>query len=98
MTDQKSTVGLAKCAVIVGAGPGLGFAVSRKFALQGFNVALVARNRDQLNQFCDQINNEVGKKLAQGFVADASSEQDLINAFAEIRKVIGVSFEMGDFI
>ena len=36
---------------IVGAGPGLGLAIARAFGRQGFDVALVARNKDRLDGF-----------------------------------------------
>ena len=33
-------------AVVIGAGPGLGAAIARRFALEGFPITLIARNRD----------------------------------------------------
>ena len=37
-------------AVIVGVGPGLGFALVRRFARAGMAVALAARSRERLEQ------------------------------------------------
>lgn len=34
--------------VVVGAGPGIGEAVARRFTQEGFVVALLARNEDKL--------------------------------------------------
>lgn len=37
-----------KTCVIVGAGPGVGLGVARKFGLKGYRIALVARRRETL--------------------------------------------------
>lgn len=39
---------MAKTIAIIGAGPGVGLAIAEKFGLQGFNVALLSRNTDNL--------------------------------------------------
>ncbi|MEU5263068.1 SDR family NAD(P)-dependent oxidoreductase [Amycolatopsis sp. NPDC021455] len=49
---------------IVGAGPGLGLAVARTFGSNGFDVALVARNRAKLDDLA-------GKLAAEGITAAA---------------------------
>ncbi len=49
---------------IVGAGPQLGLAIARTFGSHGFDVALVARNRDKLDQL-------VGTLTAEGIPAAA---------------------------
>jgi NADP-dependent 3-hydroxy acid dehydrogenase YdfG len=49
---------------IVGAGPGLGLAIARTFGTQGFDVALIARNRTKLDDL-------VGKLAADGITAAA---------------------------
>lgn len=38
--------------VVVGVGPGDGAAFARKFASEGYDVALLARNRDHLKEPC----------------------------------------------
>jgi NAD(P)-dependent dehydrogenase (short-subunit alcohol dehydrogenase family) len=42
-------------AVVTGAARGVGKAIAHRLASLGAHVLLVARNRDQLNQVCDQI-------------------------------------------
>lgn len=37
---------MKKTIAIVGAGPGVGFAVAEKFGKEGYNVALLARNME----------------------------------------------------
>ena len=49
---------------IVGAGPGMGLAIARTFGSQGYNVALIARNRAKLDDL-------VGQLTAQGITAAA---------------------------
>lgn len=34
--------------VVVGAGPGIGYAVARRFALEGHRIAFIARNHGKL--------------------------------------------------
>ncbi|MFD5141505.1 SDR family NAD(P)-dependent oxidoreductase [Streptomyces sp. NPDC058378] len=43
---------------IVGAGPGMGLAIARTFGSQGFDVALIARNRDKLNDLAGRLDAE----------------------------------------
>ncbi len=37
------------CCVIVGAGPGLGLNVARRFAQGGFDIALISRDQSKLD-------------------------------------------------
>jgi len=49
---------------IVGAGPGMGLAIARTFGSRGFDVALIARNRDKLGELVLRLG-------AEGITADA---------------------------
>lgn len=40
---------------IIGAGPGLGAAIARRFGAEGYNVALIARNQDRLDALAAQL-------------------------------------------
>ncbi|PBC93488.1 hypothetical protein SAMN05446589_10657 [Streptomyces sp. OV198] len=40
---------------IVGAGPQLGLAIARTFGSQGFDVALISRNRDKLDALVGSV-------------------------------------------
>ena len=42
-------------AVIAGVGEGLGYALGKRFAKAGYNVALVARNAERLARLADEI-------------------------------------------
>ncbi len=71
--------------VVVGAGPGIGLAVARRFGREGFRLALLARKADSLKQYADQLN---GMDV-QTFSADAGDEESLTNALADVHKALG---------
>jgi short-subunit dehydrogenase len=50
--------------IIVGASGGIGAALSRKLAREGFTLALVDRNRNALQSLCDEINQIAGEPRA----------------------------------
>jgi len=49
---------------VLGAGPGLGGAVARRFGADGYSVALMARRPEQLRQMAEELR-------AQGITASA---------------------------
>ncbi|HLU55889.1 MAG TPA: SDR family NAD(P)-dependent oxidoreductase [Pseudonocardia sp.] len=51
---------------IVGAGPGMGLAIARTFGRRGFDVALVARTKEQLDALADQLGREGVAGRGQG--------------------------------
>lgn len=61
-----------KTLAIFGAGPGLGLSVARRFAAEGFNIALVARNSARLADFVARIDGE-----ASAFPADLGNHQEI---------------------
>jgi NAD(P)-dependent dehydrogenase (short-subunit alcohol dehydrogenase family) len=72
--------------IIIGAGPGLGSSLARKFAKEGHHVFAVRRERhtQELNSLCDEIKNSGG--LATAMPADARDEEQVKNLFSEISK------------
>ena len=74
-------------AVVVGVGPGLGSAAARRFAREGYRVALVARRADSLTPTAEAIAAAGGASIP--VLADASSPASLSAAFAEIRDKLG---------
>ena len=42
-------------ALVTGVGPGTGAAIARRFARGGYSVAMLARNRDRLEEFEGEI-------------------------------------------
>lgn len=59
---------------VVGAGPGIGEAVARRFATEGFVVALLARTKETLKAMAHEINNDMGKRTAHYYITDVPSE------------------------
>ncbi len=61
--------------LLVGAGPGLGMAVARRFAEGGYRVTLVARSTDGLGNLADSLA-DTGSQI-DTVVADASDSEVL---------------------
>ena len=71
---------------IIGAGPGLGAAVARRFGAEGFSIALISRDQAKLDELATQIQD--GGLVARGYAADvlnpASLKLALARAVAEL--------------
>ena len=76
-----------KTLVIVGAGPGLGLSLAKKFGGKHFNVALIARRKPELEKYV-LILKECGINAA-GFAADVTNEKQLGGAFSGIKAKFG---------
>ncbi|RFA20014.1 SDR family NAD(P)-dependent oxidoreductase [Subtercola boreus] len=74
---------------IVGAGPGLGAAVARRFASEGFSIALISREQSKLDAMAAEL--RAGGATAVGYAADvlvpAQLEDALNRAAAELGPV-----------
>ena len=81
------TTSLSKQIVVVlGAGPGIGFSVARKFSALGHPVALLARSLDKLEELAGQLNaNDKGGR-AKAYAVDATDEQGLRSTVAQVEK------------
>ncbi|MDY7527023.1 MULTISPECIES: SDR family NAD(P)-dependent oxidoreductase [unclassified Cryobacterium] len=71
---------------IIGAGPGLGAAVARRFGREGFSIALIARNQSKLDAMAAEL--AAAGFTARAYAADvltpASLEAALARAEAEL--------------
>jgi NADP-dependent 3-hydroxy acid dehydrogenase YdfG len=76
-----------KTIAIVGAGPGLGLSIAKTFGKNGFQIALVARRKESLDQMAASLRSFSIE--ANGFVADVRDEQSIISAFSAIRDKYG---------
>ena len=74
---------------VVGAGPGIGEAVARRFTAEGFVVALLARTEDKLQTMANGIDADFGKGTARYFITDLRVEGDVISSFKKIREELG---------
>jgi NADP-dependent 3-hydroxy acid dehydrogenase YdfG len=79
---------------IIGAGPGLGAAVARKFGREGFSVALISRDQSKLDAMAAELA-ETGV-TASGFTADvrepAELEAALTRAAAELGPITALQY------
>ena len=74
-------------ALVVGAGDFIGAAIARKFARQGYAVAMGRRNGDQLKPLADEIRAEGGE--AHAFSLDARQEDQVVGVVDRIERDIG---------
>ena len=72
---------------IVGAGPGLGAAVARRFGREGYEVALVARDGQRLDALARELSG-LGVS-ARGFAADVRDPLALAGALARAAEELG---------
>jgi NAD(P)-dependent dehydrogenase (short-subunit alcohol dehydrogenase family) len=71
-------------AVIVGVGPGFGYALAHRLSDDGFEVILVSRNVIRLSSLVDAIELRGGKAIA--YSCDATLETSVINLFSLLRQ------------
>jgi NADP-dependent 3-hydroxy acid dehydrogenase YdfG len=72
---------------IIGAGKGLGLAAARRFGQEGYSVALIARNKDNLDSIASTLNGE--GTTAQGFPADVRDTASLQTALEQAAEQLG---------
>ena len=79
---------------IIGAGPGLGAAVARRFGREGFAVALISRDQSKLDGLASEL--EADGVTARGFAADvrepATVERALALAADELGPVTALQY------
>jgi NAD(P)-dependent dehydrogenase (short-subunit alcohol dehydrogenase family) len=73
--------------VVVGVGPGIGMAVARRFAKNGFDIGLVAPNEAALNLFARDLA-PCGTKV-RAYPANVSVTDSIMRAFESIKADFG---------
>ncbi len=76
-----------RVAAVLGIGPGLGAAIARRFAGEGFSVALMARREESVAKVREEI--ESGGGTALPVSADATDPDSVAAAFERIRGELG---------
>src|SRR5215218_1057460 len=76
-----------RVAAVLGVGPGLGAAVARRFASEGFGVALIARREESVAGVREEI--EGGGGTALPVSADATDPDSVTSAFERVRGELG---------
>ena len=77
----------AKTAAVLGVGPGLGAAVARRFAREGFAVALMARREENVSGVREEI--EAAGGTAIPVSTDATDPTSVAAAFDRVRTELG---------
>lgn len=75
------------CAVVVGAGTGTGAEIAKRFAKDGYSVAVARRKVEALAPLVAEI--EAAGGSAQAFAADASDEQAVAALFEKAEAALG---------
>ena len=72
---------------IIGAGPGLGAAVARRFGREGFSIALISRTQSKLDALAAELN--AAGLTAVGYAADVRVPAELEDALARAAAELG---------
>jgi NAD(P)-dependent dehydrogenase (short-subunit alcohol dehydrogenase family) len=98
-------VAVEPVAVVLGVGPGLGASLARRFAREGYEVALMARNEEHLGPVQRSIEQQGGR--ARAVVADASDAASVTSALERVAHEMGApevfiynagAFQMGGIL
>jgi NAD(P)-dependent dehydrogenase (short-subunit alcohol dehydrogenase family) len=88
---------VGRTAIVVGVGPGLGWALVRRFAGAGMTVAMAARRTDKL----ERLLAETPLPSARAFACDATDQSDVERLFEQVDRDLGapevVVFNAGAF-
>lgn len=76
-----------KTVAIVGAGPGLGLSLAKKFGGNGFRIAAISRNPDKLSIIVNELR-ELNIE-AQSFIADITDLAALKQTFQAVKREFG---------
>ncbi len=74
-------------AAVLGVGPGLGAAIARRFAGEGFAVALMSRREESVAAVREELEDSGGEALP--VTADATDPDSLAAAFERVRAELG---------
>jgi NAD(P)-dependent dehydrogenase (short-subunit alcohol dehydrogenase family) len=87
----------ARTAMVVGVGPGLGWALVRRCAAAGMSVAMAARGKDKL----ERLLAEEPLEVARAYACDATDKGEVLHLFEQVDRELGapdlVVFNAGAF-
>ena len=76
-------------ALIVGASSGMGAALARRLAREGYSLALVARRKSLLAALCAEINKSAGATRALPYVHDVHDNDDVPDLLRKVVSELG---------
>jgi decaprenylphospho-beta-D-erythro-pentofuranosid-2-ulose 2-reductase len=76
-------------AIVIGGSSGIGAALARRLAREGYQVAVLGRRADRLEQVCGQINAEAGQVRARPYPHDVTDYSQAPAAFQAILRDLG---------
>ncbi|GAA4272919.1 SDR family NAD(P)-dependent oxidoreductase [Aquimarina gracilis] len=74
---------MSKSIIIIGAGPGIGLEVARRFGKEGYEIGLISRTEEKLKKYQKELESE-GYKVAIA-AADAGKRKQLRKAIKEVQ-------------
>lgn len=78
-----------KRAIIIGSARGLGAALARRLAREGYLLGLIDRNSELLNTLCAEINTASGSNQALPYIHDATSYTEIPTLLQKIMSDLG---------
>ena len=79
---------LGKCAIVTGGSRGIGKAIARELAKEGVDLAIVARNKADLEATAQQLAGETNRRIVP-LAADVTSKEQVDRMVAEAAKQLG---------
>ena len=74
---------MSKVCVVAGVGPGNGTSCCRRFAAEGYSIAMLARNSEYLNSLAAEVDNSVA------ITCDVRDPKAVVSAFDQISNELG---------
>lgn len=75
--------------IVIGASGGLGAALARRLALEGYTLALLARRKELLDALCDEINRASNEQRARAYSHDVTEYDAVPNLLRRIVADLG---------
>mmetsp|Transcript_11784 Transcript_11784/g.26032 ORF Transcript_11784/g.26032 Transcript_11784/m.26032 type:complete len:254 (+) Transcript_11784:2-763(+) len=77
------SIAMSKLCAVIGIGPGIGENTAKKFAAEGYAVALMSRTVERIQQLASQIPG------AKSYACDVANKEQVAAAFASMRTEMG---------
>src|SRR5512144_2838694 len=75
--------------IIIGASDGLGAALARCLAREGYSLALLARRKEKLDALCNELNTSKGVNCAYAYAHDVTQYEEIPSLLRRIVADLG---------